>query len=146
MRQMHYLRLEIARCHNIRALLQDYYCTFKFKVAMAMDQSIERFKTLRVHCSVTFHPQQIETIFCLHMLQSLWRLVPSRIAHARNFFFLFVFTLHGHLTQSILRFFTGMDAILAMEFDKVPLISFPTAGFNLRNGTEAMICYRKRWI
>ena len=63
MRRMHYLRLEIARCHNIRALLQDYYCTFKFKVAMAMDQCIERFKTLRVHCSVTFHPQQIETIF-----------------------------------------------------------------------------------
>ena len=54
MRRMHYLRLEIARCHNIRALLQDYYCTFKFKVAMAMDQFIERFKTLRVHCSVTF--------------------------------------------------------------------------------------------
>ena len=87
MRRMHYLRLEIVRCHNIRALLQDYYCTFKFKVAMAMDQSIERFKTLRVHCSVTFHPQQIETIFCLHMLQSLWRLVPSRIVHARIFFF-----------------------------------------------------------
>ena len=36
-----------------------------------------------------------------------------------------------------------MDAILAMEFDKVPFISFPTAGFNLRNGTEARICYRK---
>ena len=115
---------------------------FKFKVAMAMDQFIERFKTLRVHCSVTFHPQQIETIFCLRMLQSLWRLVPSCIAHARNYyFFLFVFTLHGHLTQSILHFFTGM-----VEFDKVPFISFPTAGFNLRNGTEAMICYRKRWI
>ena len=66
--------------------LQDYYCTFKFKVAMAMDQSTERFKTLRVHCSVTFHPQQIETMFCLPMLQSLWRLVPLRIVHARNFF------------------------------------------------------------
>ncbi|KAL5468676.1 hypothetical protein EMCRGX_G029783 [Ephydatia muelleri] len=39
-----------------------------------------------------------------------------------------------------------MDAILAMEFDKVPFILFSTAGFNLRNGTEAMICYRKRWI
>ena len=113
-----------------------------------MDQFIERFKTLRVHCSVTFYPQKIETIFCLRMLQSLWRLVPSCIAHARNYnFFLFVFTLHGHLTQSILHFFTGMDAILAMEFDKVPFISFSTAGFNLRNGTEAMIyCYRKGWI
>ena len=145
MRRMHYLRLEIARCHNIKNITAGlYYCTFKFKVAMAMDQFIERFKTLRVHCSVTFHPQQIETIFCLRMLQSLWRLVPSCIAHARIYnFFLFVFTLHGHLTQSILRFFTGMDAILAMEFDKVPFISFPTAGFNLRNGTEAMICYRK---
>ena len=91
--RMHYLRLEIARCHNIRALLQDYYCTFKFKVAMAMDQFIERFKTLRVHCSVTFHPKQIETIFCLHMLQSLWRLVPSCIVHARNYDF-FSFCLH----------------------------------------------------
>ena len=93
MRRMHYLRLEIARCHNIRALLQDYYCTFKFKVAMAMDQFIERFKTLRVHCSITFHPQQIETIFCLRMMQSLWRLVPSCIAHARNYNF-FSFCLH----------------------------------------------------
>ena len=32
---------------------------------MAMDQFIERFKTLRVHRSVTLHRQQIETIFCL---------------------------------------------------------------------------------
>ena len=70
--------------NNIRALLQDYYCMIKFNVAMAKDKFVERFKALRVHCSVTLHPQQIETIFCLHMLQSLWRLVPSCIVHARN--------------------------------------------------------------
>ena len=54
----------ITNRNNIRALLLGYYCTIKFKVAMAMDQFIERFKTLRVHCSVTLHQQQIEMIFC----------------------------------------------------------------------------------
>ena len=49
---------------------------FKFKVAMEMDQFIERFKTLRVHCSVTFQKHRYT------VKQSLVLNLPGATKHA----------------------------------------------------------------